>query len=178
MSQNFNIGKVIVFASMMTGIHCFHSNSASADQRACVMTDENKTVCGKLINKKEPIVSTASPNFQKDKKGHTFLLRNCIRTDTRLACTLAITTRKDDDSVEVGQHSIIANTGKTYGYSDVVFNGSGYGGYRIQQMSPGTEYFIDLIFVDIPEQVTRASVLNVAIDQKIVQFRNIPISER
>jgi hypothetical protein len=178
MSQSFNIGKVIVFVSMVTGIHCFHSNSASADQRVCVMTDESQTVCGKLINKKEPIISVVSPNFQKDKKGHTFLLRNCIRTNNNLACTLAITTKKDDDTILVGQHSIIANTGKTYGHSSVSFNGSTYNGYGIQQMSPGIEYFVDLVFEDIPEQVTRASVLNVAIDQKIVQFRNISISDR
>jgi hypothetical protein len=180
MSQNFNIGKVIVFAIMMTGIHCFYSNSASADQRVCVMTDENKTVCGKLINKKEPIISVSNPDFQKDKKGRTFSLRNCIRTNNDLACTLAITTKRDDDTTGIGQHSIIANTGKTYGSSYISFNGRTYNEYsfKIEKMSPGTEYFVSLLFADIPEQVTRASVLNVDVDGKIFQFRNISIPER
>jgi hypothetical protein len=179
MRRNLRVGKFIFFAGMVTAILFGHSTSASADQRACVMTDEGKTVCGKLINKKEPIVTANNPNFQRDKKGHTFLLKNCIRTNTSLSCTLAITTKKDNDTVFVSRHSIIANTGKTYGDTTVSFNGANYGGYQINQMSPEIEYFINLVFENnIPEEVTRASVLNVEIDGKIVQFRNIPISDR
>jgi hypothetical protein len=178
MSLLHTIGKIIILAGITTTSIVASNNPARAEERACVMTKDGKTVCGKLLSSKnEPDNSSPISNFQKDKKGHPFLLKGCRRASNNknfVECTFIITTRKENDSVMLRSNSIVDSTGKSYGGWAVAVN---TGNIDKLEMSPGIEYFADFGFNNIPEQVDRVSFLNIKVDNQTLQFRNIPISE-
>jgi hypothetical protein len=90
-------------SSMILAGFLIHSNPASAQQRACVITDEGATVCGK------PTKPTKKPNSslgcQKEFDNYIVLLKGCKRLDTTIKCTVQITNKGVERPVLMDIHS-------------------------------------------------------------------------
>jgi hypothetical protein len=159
-----------------------------AVERACITTDAGGTVCGKFKSTREEGQEearnpTPSASYRKDSDGVVYLLRSCKRSNSDIKCNLVITTKKERKYLTVssgkGNSSIVDSAGKTYPSSNLEYNGRNKPSV-IELLSPGVDYIVDVNFENIPVQITQASLVNIVpintAQDKVVQFRNIPIS--
>ncbi len=157
-----------------------------AVERACVTTDAGGVVCGKFKSategqgQEEARTPTPSSGYRKESDEVTYVLRSCRRSNSDIKCNLAITTRKENKSLRVdsgkGYSSIVDSAGRTYPSSNLEYSGRSQSSINVP-LSPGVDYVVDVNFENVPGQITQASLLNItAYTNKVVQFRNIPIS--
>jgi hypothetical protein len=159
-------------------------------ERACVTTDDNKTVCGKYKSvrgeqaqeprQEEARNPTSSAGYRKESGAVSYLLRSCKRSDSGVKCIFVITTKKENQLVNIvagkGYSSIVDSAGRTYPSSNFEYNGSNRNQFQVNS-SPGVDYVVDLNFENIPGQITKAALVNInEFGGKVVQFRNVPIS--
>jgi hypothetical protein len=161
-----------------------------AVERACVTTDAGGTVCGKFKSAREEQAQepsqeeaknpSLSAGYRKESDGAIFLLRSCRRSDSSVKCNFVVTAKKENKSVGIGigkgQSSFVDSTGKSFASSSSEYNGATLGSLSLN-ISPGIDYVIDVNFENISEQITKAALLNITTyTGKVVQFRNVPIS--
>jgi hypothetical protein len=165
-----------VLAGVFLASFSIEINPASAQQRACVITDEGNTVCGKLTT--QPKKTNQTSGQRKEVNKYVFLLKGCRRSDSNIKCTLQITNKSVErdliTSARSNTSTIIDSVGKAYSGSNVEIGGQ-TGGELRTTISPGIDYTAEFNFQDIPEQITQAPVLNLYLDGKI-QFRNVSFS--
>jgi hypothetical protein len=178
------VGKFIFVASISITNLYIYNTPAKAEERVCIMSDQGKPVCGKPIVKKEERKPSQGYGFQKDKYGRTFVVEGCRRSSEVVRCTVLIKTTKEKDILLVyggyGNSSMVDSSGQIHKCYQMDIGGKVDGSYNIGTAT-GNESFIDFIFNDVPQQFTRASFLNIIVQnngegQHPVQFRNIPIS--
>jgi hypothetical protein len=147
------------------------SNPASAQQRACVITDEGNTVCGKLTT--QPKKSSSDSGYRKEVKNYIFVLKGCRRSDTTIKCSLIVTNRGAETSftMHATLSSIIDSNGKSYEASTVASGGKTYS-YINMAIAPGIDYTVDITFENIPEQIAKVPLLKTNIDGE-ARFRNV-----
>lgn len=165
-----------VLASIVLASISIDINLASAQQRACVITDEGSTVCGKLTTQSKKPTQTAGQRKEAD--GYVFLLKGCKRLDTNIKCRLSITNKGAERNLFAagtsGNSSIIDSVGKAYPGSTVEIGGKSDVSV-VTTISPGIDYVAEFNFENVPTQITQAPVLNLHLDNK-VQFRNVSFS--
>jgi hypothetical protein len=153
------------------------SNPASAQQRACVITDEGNTVCGKLTTQAKK--SNQTSGQRKEINGFVLLLKGCKRSDTNIKCTLQITNKGAERQFTIradyDTSTIVDSVGKSYSGSTVEIGGRVGREGLTTTISPGIDYIAEMNFENIPEGLTRVPVLNLYLDGK-VQFRNVSFS--
>jgi hypothetical protein len=172
-----NLFRIIQQSGILVGIASMglvSSNPASAQQRVCVITDEGVTVCGKLTTQTKKPNQNIGQRKEVDK--FIFLLKGCKRSDTTIRCNLIINNKGEERSlyIHAGEEysTIVDSVGKAYSGSIVDIGGKSSNGLHTV-ISPGIDYNADIIFENIPEQVTQASVLNLYLHSQKVQFRNV-----
>jgi hypothetical protein len=168
-----------VLASMVLSSLSIYSNPVSAQQRACVITDEGTTVCGKLTTPtKKP---NSNPGYRKEVDDFVFLLRGCNRSGENVRCNLIITNKRSERTLEINRANckIVDSTGKSH-YSPILDLDGKIGNndsYPQVNIAPGVEYATVFVFKDIPEQITRSQLLEISLqNRKSVQFRNVSFS--
>jgi hypothetical protein len=151
---------------------------ARSQQRACVITDDGATVCGKLTTtKKVTQKPTQNSGFRKEANNFVFLLKGCTKVDTLVKCNLLITNRGAERNITINASrlsTIVDSVGKSYPGSTVDIGGqsSGQVGTTI---SPGIDYVAVISFENVPERMIQAPLVNFYLDGK-VQFRNVAFS--
>ncbi|WP_310482957.1 hypothetical protein [Chamaesiphon sp. VAR_48_metabat_403] len=198
------IQRASILAGMTFASLSFHSNSAHADtpdfcvigsnrktvcgqsrgiERMCVTTDGNNKICGKFksMSPEQAQENSKIPRnyiYTKELEGAIFTIKNCRRSSSSMICTFFIRSKKENVSllmyVDKGSSSIISPDGKTYPSSRLEYNGSNQSGLSLI-MSPDIDYIVNVIFENVPSQISKASLININAG-KIIQFRNIPIS--
>jgi hypothetical protein len=161
-------------------------------ETACVTTSSGATVCGKMKSAKkvqsqeqeEDRTPTQSSGYRKEAGGVTYLLRNCKIADPAIhgpgmKCNFVLTVKRDNQIGQIfsgsGNSSITDFAGNTYASNGVDYSGAWIGEYNTK-MSAGIDYVVDLYF-PIRQEITKLSLLNVVIaNKKILQFRNISVS--
>lgn len=180
-----NIQQVSLFAGIISASFLIWNNPAQANQKACVITDEGVTVCGRLTSVKPPTNNRppiSSNQVQIDKI--TVSLNGCRRDDKNVTCTFEIANRGKGEQVlrSYPKSSYIINSsGTSYRSSTLDMGGNvsnGSSGYQTSVIIvSGIETFTSISFADIPAEITQARVLEFDTDLgKKVQFRNVPIS--
>jgi hypothetical protein len=178
-----NIQQASLLASIISASLLIYSNSARADQKACVITTEGMIVCGKLTSLKpqtnnRPPVS--SNQVQIDK--FTFSLKGCKRDEKVVKCTFEIVNRgKEEKEITsaAGSSYLLDSTGTSYRAGSIDMGGSIVAYYSVGHATvvPGIDSFVSINVVDVPAEVTQAKVLEFhTYLGKKVQFRNVPIS--
>lgn len=159
-------------------------------ERACVTNNAGSSVCGKFKSvsegqaqeprQEEAKNSTTSAGYQKESDGVVFLLRNCKRSSSDVKCNLVLAAKEDNHRGYIesgkGYSSIVDSAGRTYPSSSLEHNGRNSTSFS-ESLSPGVDYVVDLNFKNIPGQTTKAALINLSVQNgKVVQFRNVPIS--
>ena len=179
-----NIKQASLLAGIFSAILLISSNPAAAEQKACVITREGATVCGKLTSLKPPSNNpqpTATKQVQIDK--FTFDLKGCKRDGKNIKCIFEIANigKEQKDITSVGARSyILDSTGTSY-QSDSLDMGGSISTTMTGRATivPGIESFASINIPNVPSEVTQARVLEFFTDLggKKVQFRNVPISD-
>ena len=158
-----------------------------AIERMCVTTDGSNTICGKFKSAKEgqgrgqeeARNSAPSAGYRKELGGITYLLRSCRRSSSDIKCNFVITTKKENKYPSIftgkGYSSIVDSAGRTYPSSNLEYNAASSSSFSLL-LSPGVDYIVDINFENIPGQITQASLLNINNRGKVIQFRNVPLS--
>jgi hypothetical protein len=181
-----NLVRNIQQASLLTGLISasllVYNNPASADQKACVITDAGVTVCGRLTSLKPPTNSRppiSSNQVQIDKM--IFSLKGCRRDDKNVKCTFEIANRgKEEKLIEssVSGSYVIDSSGTSFRADTLDIGGqiSSWGSGQTM-IVPGIDSFVSINVLNVPSELTQAKVLefNTNLGKK-VQFRNVPIS--
>jgi flagellar basal body L-ring protein FlgH len=108
-----------------------------------------------------------------------YTLNSCIKSDANVKCDLTI---ENNNQTERGlkftatASTLIDAAGESYNASNVAIRGasSSYGSY--DEITPGADVPASINFDNIPEQVVKAQTLNLNLDGKSVQFRNVHFS--
>jgi hypothetical protein len=163
--------RTCVVAGIFLASFLIDSNLASAQQRACVITDEGNTVCGKLTT--QPKKSSSGSGYRKEVKNYIFVLKGCRRSDTTIKCSLTVTNREAERnfSIYATLSSIIDSSGKSYMASTVSIGGKTSSSLQ-PFIAPGIDYAADITFENIPEAITQVPLLKLFLDGE-VQFRNV-----
>jgi hypothetical protein len=172
--------KITVFASATLSIFSL-SVSTQAQQRACVLTDEGSTVCGKPTS----ITNDSRKTNQISLDNFLFALNGCRRSDTTVKCDLTLINKGLERGIRVyGQDSccatskIIDSFGKSHSASSVDMDGR-ISSFIITTVSPGVNYSAIVIFDNVPEQVSRIQLfsleLRIGDKYKSAKFRNFSI---
>jgi hypothetical protein len=167
-----------VLASIVLASLLIYSNQASAQQRACVITDEGATVYGKLttLNKKP----NQSLGQRKEVDKFVFLLKGCRRSDTTIKCNLSIINKGAERELYIradrSTSTIIDSSGKSYSGSTVEIGGQIGSEGLTTIISPGIDYIAEINFENVSEQIAQAPVLNLYLHRQKVQFRNVSFS--
>jgi hypothetical protein len=165
-----------VLAGMVLTSLSIYSNPASAQQQACVITDEGATVCGKLTTQ------TKKPNspsgYRKEVDKFVILLKGCSRSDATIKCNFVITNKGEERGFEIraGQSSIIDSKGKPYSGTNGEIGADSHPGLARTTVSPGIDYAANITFEKIPEQITQIPLVNFHMGGKNVQYRNVSFS--
>ncbi len=165
-----------VLTSMVLSSLSIYSNPASAQQRACVITDEGATVCGKLTTQTKKPNQSSGQRKEVDK--FVFILKGCRRSDTTIKCNLLVTNKGAERELyiqAVERSTIVDSVGKSYPGSTVDIGGKNSNALWTV-ISPGIDYSADISFENIPEQIAQAPVLNLYLHSQKVQFRNVSFS--
>ena len=160
----------------------------TAVERACITPDGKNIICGKFKSatdgqaqrQEEARTPPPSSGARKELGGVTYVLRSCRRSSSDIKCNFVITAKKEnmiDISTGKGKSSIVDSAGRTYPSSSLEYNGDNKQSIY-QTMSPGVDYVVDINFENIPGQVTKASLLSIAMYSGggVIQFRNVPFS--
>jgi hypothetical protein len=157
-----------------------------AVERACVATDAGSVVCGKFKSaregqeqeprQEEARNSTPITGYRKELDGITYTLRSCKREESSVKCNFVVTTKKEGKQLYIvtgkGHSSMVDSNGTTYPSSNLEYNGRREG-TLLTHMSLGIDYVVDIIFENIPGQITKAVLLNVNTNGKVIQLRNV-----
>lgn len=166
-----------VLASMVLTSLSIYSNPASAQQRACVITDEGATVCGKLTTQtKKP---TPNSGYRKEIDNIVFLLKNCKRSEANVMCNFIITNKGSERelAIQLNGSRIVNSSGKTYFPALVNFDSRSSSDYVNVKLVTNVDYAAFLTFNEIPDQVLPFQLLQINTGlSKSVQFRNVSIS--
>jgi hypothetical protein len=168
-----------ILASMILTVLSIYSNPASAQQRACVITDEGATVCGKLTTQtKKPSPNSA---YRKEVDGFIFLLKGCSRSEENIKCDLAMTNKGQERTLEINRPNckIVDFFGKSHYSPTLDLDGKTGVNDTFPQVRvvPDIEYLLVLNFKNIPDQITKTQLLEITLqNRKSVQFRNISFS--
>jgi hypothetical protein len=171
-----NLLSIALRTSVLAGVFLasfpIDSNPASAQQRACVITDEGNTVCGKLTT--QPKKPSSGSGYRKEVKNYIFVLKSCKRSDTTIKCSLIVTNRGAEEylSIDASNYSsIVDSNGKSYSGSTVDAGGNTDSSMHIK-IAPGIDYTVDITFEKIPEQIAKVPLLKLYLNGE-VQFRNV-----
>jgi hypothetical protein len=162
-----------------------------AVERACVATDAGSVICGKYQSVRgepaqgESRSAAPSAGYRKEAGGVTYLLRNCQQTSRipnaqggGIKCNFVLTAKRDNQDgfiyAGAGNSSFTDPAGNTYGSNVVRYSGETSTAFAVR-MSAGIDYVVDLYF-PAQQQITNLSLLTVRVADKVIQFRNIPIS--
>jgi hypothetical protein len=153
-------------------------------ERACIITDTNNTVCGKFKSVKpgqeqgqeasRPAQSTIA---RKEVDNFVFALKGCRRSESSVKCEFVITNKGAERSLLFNTNAasnIVDSSGKLYKGSTADIGGES-GSYVARKITPGINYSASITFENIPEQLVKAELLELNIDYRPLQFRNIPI---
>jgi hypothetical protein len=156
-------------------------------ERLCVTTDGNNTICGKFKSFKPageeastPIKPSQGAIARKEVNNIVYLLKGCRKSDTSVKCEFAITNKGSERGLRIiagsDYSTIVDSNGKSYRASSIDIGGKSSGYINDVSVAPGIDYIAVLTFENIPEQVTKAPLLNLYSDDKKVQFRNVSFS--
>ena len=177
-----NIKQASLLAGIISASLLISNNPARADQKACVITKEGATVCGRLTSLKPPSNNpqpTSNNQVQIDK--FTFDLKGCKRDENAVKCIFKISNRGREEinisSQAAGSYIIDAN-GTSYRADSIDMGGSISGIFpAYATIVPSIDSFVSVIILGVPLETTKAEVLefHTSLGKK-VQFRNVPIS--
>jgi hypothetical protein len=182
-----NLVRNIQQASLLTGLVLASlfvcNNPARADQKACVITDEGATVCGKLTSIKPPTNRPPVADNQVQTDKITFSLKGCKRYGKAVQCTFEIVNRGKEEKELMSRTAdsyMIDSTGTSYrGYQlDIGGELSNYDMTGRLKVSPNLDYLVSITINDIPQEVNKAKILEFKFKNRLskpVQFRNVPI---
>ena len=164
-----------ILASMVLTSFSINSDPASAQQQACVITDQGNTVCGKLTTQQKKPNQTSGQRKEVD--NFVFLLKGCRRSDTTIKCNFQIANKGQERNLYVNAEysAIVDSMGKSYSGSTIDIGGKNSNSLWTV-ITPGINYDASMTFENIPEQIAQAPILNSHFSQKI-QFRNISFSK-
>lgn len=160
--------------------------SVNAEQRACIVTENGATMCGKLINAKPQ--SNKKAQNSTNSEGFIITLKGCRRAVSVVSCEININNKGKEGMIAIYGYNyiykygskIVDASGKTYYASKVDFDGSSDGLVRTVLLSPGIDYSASLTFENVPE-IDRAQLFSVQIGSRTkgdyANFRNISITE-
>ncbi len=106
-------------SSMILASFLIYNSPVSAQQRACVITDEGATVCGKLTTQtKKPIKSSG---YRKEVDNFIISLKGCRRSNTTINCDVTITNKGKDEAIRIypGWSSMVDSLGKSHPVSSI-----------------------------------------------------------
>jgi hypothetical protein len=152
-------------------------NPVLSQQRACVITDEGTTVCGKLTT------SAKKPNRSLEKRQEfdkfVFSLKGCRRQDENIKCDFAIANRGSEDRLlyVYADSSLVDSNGRSYFGSSLEIGEKSSKGEIPLTVSPGINYNAILTFENVPERITQVPLLNIKTYQKLIQFRNVDFTK-
>jgi hypothetical protein len=142
-------------------------------------------VCGKFKSAREGQGQEESRNptpiagYRKEVDNFVLTLESCKRVDENVRCQVNILNKgkKRVVGLTAPSSSLVDLAGKSHpGYRADL--GKGSGAYTNATIESKNDFAISITFENIPGQVVKAQLLNLAFDgeMKPIQFRNIPIS--
>jgi hypothetical protein len=165
------------------------SSQAKSEQRACVITDEGSTVCGKLTNTNLKVKkSNEGIVNRKEIDKISVTLKGCKNINNSVKCDLTVrnigvernATVVAGDSASAGNNAskIIDYAGKTH-YSSTVNIDNQSGSTISVKFSPDVDYAASVIFNNDRHQINKAQLLEIVIysnSHKSYKFSNVSIS--
>lgn len=111
-------------------------------------------------------------------------LKNCRKSSTSVKCSVTYRNEVKDIVFNTGRpenYKIVDLSGKVYAASSLEMGSlnatNHYYGSQQVTMSSKIDYETVLTFNDVPEEVLKAQVLSFTLENKVISFRNITISE-
>jgi hypothetical protein len=180
-----NLIRIALQTSILTSVVLtsliINGDAARSQQQACVITDDGTTVCGKPTTvKKEAKKPAQSSGYRKEVGNFVYTLKECKQSDATIKCDLAITNKGASKSNLwiTFESKIIDSRGKSHFMSRIDIDGQSRTSSKVVEMVPGIAYATTLIFENMPESLTQAQVLQIALygNNQNTLFRNILIS--
>jgi hypothetical protein len=166
-------------SSMILASFLIYNSPVLAQQRACVITDEGDTICGKLTTQtKKPSLNSV---YRKEVDGFVFLLKRCSRYEESVKCDLTMVNKGQERTLEINRDNckIVDSFGNSHYSPALDLDGKMGVNDSLPQVRvvPGIEYALVLNFKNIPNQITRTQLLEITLqNRKSVQFRNVSFS--
>jgi hypothetical protein len=164
-----------VLATLILASLFIHAKPARSQQRACVVSDDGVTVCGRpTAVKKGASKPTQVSAYRKEINNFALLVKGCKRVDANIKCDLVVTNKgvERDLSLNPAFIKIIDSVGRSHQCQTVDFGGVGNVTAKI---TPGIDYAATITFNDIPDQISQAQILeiNAGYDVGVFQFRKV-----
>jgi hypothetical protein len=171
------VQRASLLSSLVVTSLIIHGSPARSQQRVCIITDDGATMCGKLTSSKKEAKNPKQQNsgYRKEVNNIVYLLKGCRKSDTSVKCEFVITNKgaeKDLYIVASDYSTIVDSNGKSYSASTIDIGGRSDTSVTTS-MAPGIDYAAILNFENIPDQVTKAPLLNFTAGGNKIQFRNI-----
>ncbi len=177
--KSFFSSQASKFYALMTlctlGITTLSLPMTAVAQEACVKTSTGSVVCGTPVAKPR---ANSSSEQRKVINSYVFLLKGCRRFNTSIKCNFIITREGGEDNfgIKAPEVTIVDSVGKSYQGSAVELGGKS-GNSVFLTISSGINYVADIIFDDIPENITQAPALKFFVFANNfgnnIEFRNV-----
>ena len=180
----------------------FYSNPAQAKPKACIVTDNGKTVCGQARAIERMCVTTDGTNnicgkfkSAKEDRGQepeatrpvqgndsqveigtvAFSTKECRQTETTVICSFSIINKGADREIsfEPSYAMITDYSGRTYIATFIGMGGQNISWTNRMTASSGINYEATFTFKNIPAGVRKAQLLSFPFDNRTVKLRNI-----
>lgn len=166
-----NILATLILASLF-----IHAKPSRSQQRACVISDEGVTVCGRPTTAKKGASKPAQVSgYRKEINNFVLLLKGCKRADNNVRCDLVVTNKGAERNLYLNPAfiKIVDSAGKSYQCQTVDFFATV--GDVAARLAPGIDYSATITFNNIPDQISQAQtlVVNTGYDGGFFQFHKI-----
>jgi hypothetical protein len=184
MNLTYIVRNVGILSSTFLTIFFTCISPAKSEQRACVITDEGNTVCGKLTNTntKTKKTSIATVN-RKEIDKISIVLKGCQNIDRGVKCDFVMRNSGAERYVIIaagnGSSKIVDTAGKTHYSSTVDIDSSSGSGIGVK-FSPDIDYAASMIFNNDRNKIDKAQLLEFIIaitgSPRSLKFSNISIA--
>jgi hypothetical protein len=155
------------------------TNSAKADQRACVISEESgATVCGKVTTAKKVIKkSNENSQYRQETQEVVFALKGCKRSSPNVVCDFVVQNKGAERYFKISDTNFVDSNGKVYRSSDAQIGNQRTNTALNVKIIPDINYASTVTFNNIPNSLKEFPVLDIETSVKTFRFRNIVLNK-
>jgi hypothetical protein len=175
----------VLMAVWALGVITFSLPVAAAPQEVCVRTEGGDVVCGKPVPKPKKIPTRTTPDSDETIQTTvndvvTWDLKSCVKNQSTVSCTFSLSPSRDKRYLIYmdSYTTLVDGAGNEYSGSKIQIGQryTGAGGSLELNMAKGSHYKTIIDFNDMPNSISKVTLLQIRTYEGNVKFRNVPIN--